>query len=101
MSVHDDIWTARVRAAVGDHPAATAFDPATYVAAGRRRRRRNQLLTAAASVVAVAAVVAGASLATGWPRAGQTPVPPATQVPTPTGSATGSPVPPARRDDPS
>lgn len=90
MTLHDDIWTERLRAAVGDHPAATSFDPATYLATGRRRRRRNQLLTAGGSALAVAVIVAGAGLATGWHRSDEAPVPPATQFPTPTEIATGA-----------
>jgi hypothetical protein len=92
VSVQDDIWTARLRAAVEDHPAAVSFDPATYVAAGRRRRQRNQLVAASGSALAVAVVVSGLTLATGWHRSGEPPVPPVTQTPTPTATTT-SPVP--------
>jgi len=90
MSVQDEIWTARLRAAVEDHPAAVSFDPATYVAAGRRRRQRNQLLAASGLAIAVAVLVSGLGVATGWHRGGELPVPPATR--TPTGTTT-SPVP--------
>ena len=60
MSAREDIWAARLHAAVDDHPGALAFDVHTYVAAGRTRarRRRATALAATAAMVAVVATVA-------------------------------------------
>lgn len=60
MNTPDEAWTARLHAAVDEHPAALAFDVASYVAAGRKRARRNgaAALLSAAAVVATVGVVA-------------------------------------------
>ena len=48
MSAHEDIWAARLHAAVDDHPGALAFDVPSYVAAGRKRARRRRAAALAA-----------------------------------------------------
>ena len=70
MSTPEEIWTARLHAAVDDHPGALAFDVPSYVAAGRKRARRNRTAAVGATVAAVAVVVAGAAVATGGTRGG-------------------------------
>jgi Tol biopolymer transport system component len=70
MSTPEEIWTARLHAAVDDHPGAMAFDVASYVAAGRKRARRNRAAVGIATVAAVAAAVAGAAVATSGTRGG-------------------------------
>lgn len=65
MSTPEEIWTARLHAAVDDHPSAVAFDVPSYVAAGRRRARRKRAAALLATVAAVAVVVAGAAVAGG------------------------------------
>ncbi len=58
MSIQEDIWTTRLRAAVDDHPAALMYDVPSYVAAGRKRVRRNRVRASFATVAAVAVVAA-------------------------------------------
>lgn len=64
MSIHEDLWTNRLHAAVDEHPGALAFDVGSYVAAGRRRVRRNRVAPLAATIAAVAVVVTVAALGT-------------------------------------
>lgn len=68
MSTPEEIWTARLHAAVDEHPGALTFDVPSYVAAGRKRARRNRAAAVLATTAAVALVAAGAALTTGGTR---------------------------------
>ncbi len=64
MSTPEEAWTARLHAAVDDHPGALAFDVSSYVVAGRRRARRKRAAAGLATVAALALVAGGAAVAT-------------------------------------
>lgn len=70
MSTPEEIWTARLHAAVDAHPGALVFDVPSYVAAGRKRARRNHAAAGFAMVAVVAVVGAGVAVATGSTRGG-------------------------------
>jgi hypothetical protein len=75
MSTPDDVWSARLHAAVDDHPGAFAFDVGSYVTGGRTRVRRRRV--AALSVTAAVMVVAfGAAALAGQQGATPRPAPP-------------------------
>jgi Tol biopolymer transport system component len=79
MSTQEEIWTARLHAAVDDHPDALAFDVTAYVAAGRKRARRNRAVALATTLAAVAVAVVAVAGAAG--TRGGTPEPAAPAPP--------------------
>ncbi len=79
MSTREDIWAARLHAAVDDHEGADAFDVESYVAAGRRRVRRGRAAAVAGAVAVLAVVLTVVAVATEGLRDEALPVVPAIQ----------------------